>query len=117
MHRITMIYQRLAKVFLICSDEQIDPFADPALRIAMQKREQLLRDLDLLLGDLCREWGFCNRLSAADLVAAVNVLSDIDFAHAVLRAEKMDPESESKWARRIQGRFDARFGSSISLTD
>jgi hypothetical protein len=47
-----MIYQRLAKVFLICSDEQIDPFADPALRIAMQKREQLLRDLDLLLGDL-----------------------------------------------------------------
>jgi hypothetical protein len=87
--------------------------------MAMQKirREDLLKDLDLLLGDLCKEWGFCNRLSAADLIADGTVLSDTEFAYAVLRAEKMKPEYEPNWVRRIRERFMTRYGSSISLTD
>jgi hypothetical protein len=36
--------------------------------MVMQKRqEDLLNDLNLLLGDLCRDFGFCNRLTAAEL--------------------------------------------------
>jgi hypothetical protein len=81
----------------------------------MQTRKQLLSDLDRLLADLCREWGFCSRLSAADLVAAGSVLNDVEFAHAVLRAEKMHSEYELTWVRRIRKKFSARFGSSISL--
>ena len=87
--------------------------------MAMQKlrSEDLLNDLDLLLGDLCKEWGFCNRLSAVDLVPDGTALSDTEFAYAVLRAEKMKPEYEPNWVRRIWEKFVARYGPSISLTD
>ena len=40
-----------------------------------------MRDLDLLLGDLCREWGFCNHLTAKELLAAGKALTDTEFAH------------------------------------
>jgi hypothetical protein len=85
--------------------------------MAMQKQPQdPLKDLDVFLGDLCREWGFCNRLTAADLVAEGGVLSDAEFAYAVLRAEKMKPEYEPNWVRQIRERFVARYGPLISLT-
>ena len=81
------------------------------------RREDLLDDLDRLLEDLCAQWGFCNQLTAADLVSARVALSDVDFANAVLEAAKMNPEYEPQWVRRIRERFAARFGPSISLAD
>ena len=81
-----------------------------------QRREQLA-GLDILLGDLCREWGFCNRLTAADVVAQRTALSDMEFAYAVLRAEKMNLEYKPDWVRRIREKFVARFGASISLIE
>jgi hypothetical protein len=81
------------------------------------RREELLDDLDRLLEELCVQWGFCNQLTAADLVSACVPLSGDDFANAVLEAEKMNPEYEPQWVRRIRERFAARFGPSISPAD
>jgi len=81
----------------------------------MQKDpEQLLKDLKFLLADLCTDWGFCNRLTAGELLRAGSTLTDVEFAHAVLQAEKMNPEYEPKWVKQIRERFTARFGTSIS---
>jgi len=74
----------------------------------------ILDVLDLLLGVLCRELGFCNRVTAAELLRPGTVLHDADFAHVVLRAENMNPEYEPKWVRQIRERFVTRFGRSIS---
>ena len=68
--------------------------------------------LQRLLDDLCREWGFCARLRAADLLRPDAVLGAGDFAGVVLRAEGMDPETEKRWVRRIADRFTERFGPS-----
>jgi len=83
----------------------------------MQNRQHRLRDLDLLLGDLCREWGFCNHLTAKELVPAGKALTDTEFAHAVRRAEKMHPDYEPTWTQRICEKFSARFGPSFTLMD
>jgi hypothetical protein len=77
-------------------------------------KHDLSKDLGFLLGDLCRDWGFCNRLSAADLDTAGGVLTAIDFARAVLQAEGMNPESEANWDREIRERFVERLGPSVS---
>jgi hypothetical protein len=79
-----------------------------------KRQPDLLNDLDLLLDDLCRDWGFCNRRTAGDLVTAGKFLSATEFARAVLQAEAMNPEYEANWVRRIQERFIARYGSSVS---
>jgi len=74
-----------------------------------------LKGLDLLLGDVCRELGFCNRLTGAELLPPGGTLNSTEFAEAVVRAENMNPEYEPKWMRQIGDRFEARFGASISL--
>jgi hypothetical protein len=83
----------------------------------MQKRQHRLRDLDLLLGDLCRKWGFCNHLTANELVPAGKALTNTEFAYTVLRAEKMNPDYEPTWTQRICEKFSARFGPSFTLMD
>jgi len=80
----------------------------------MKRKADLLNDLDSLLDDLCREWGFCNRLTAADLVTEGTLLGSGEFARAVLQAEGMNSEHETSWMRRIQERFIARYGASVS---
>jgi len=79
-----------------------------------KRKPDLSKDLDFLLRDLCTEWGFCNRLSATDLVVAGASLSATEFARAVLQAEGMNPEYEAYWAKQIQRQFVARFGASVS---
>jgi hypothetical protein len=75
-----------------------------------------LRDLDYLLENLCVEWGFCTHLTGKDLMpsGAGTSLTASEFARAVLRAENMSSDEEN-WAQRIEGRFVARFGASVSL--
>jgi hypothetical protein len=72
-------------------------------------------DLGILLGDLCREWGFCNHLTADELIADGRELSAEDFAIRVLDAEGMNPEYEIEWRRRIRDVFKNRYGMSTSL--
>jgi hypothetical protein len=79
-----------------------------------KRKPDLSKDLDFLLRDLCTEWGFCNRLSASDLVTAGASLGATEFVRAVLQAEGMNPEYETYWAKQIQQRFVARFGPSVS---
>jgi hypothetical protein len=60
------------------------------------------------------EWGFCNRLTAADLISAGKSLSATEFASAVLHAEGMKPEYEKHWMRQIREEFIERYGLSVS---
>ena len=60
------------------------------------------------------EWGFCNELTASDLLDKSNRLQAEDFAEAVLAAEGMAPEYEVKWRRAIARRFIDRYGQSVA---
>ena len=80
----------------------------------MKRKPDLPTDLDSLLDDLCREWGFCNRLTAADLLIEGAPLGADEFARAVVQAEGMNSEYETSWMRRIEARFIARYGEFVS---
>ena len=67
-----------------------------------------------MLGDLCVEWGFCNRLMPDDLIVTGKPLTADEFARAVLVAEGMNPDY-SEWFRPIRDKFIGRYGSSVSL--
>jgi hypothetical protein len=79
-----------------------------------KRKPDLADDLGILLGDLCVEWGFCNRLMPEDLIAAGKILTADEFARAVLVAEGMDP-NYSKWLHPIRDKFIERYGSSVSM--
>jgi hypothetical protein len=64
-----------------------------------------------------QELGFCSHLTAKELVTAGKALTGTEFAQAVLRAEKMNPDYEPTWTRRIREEFSARFGRSFTLMD
>lgn len=74
----------------------------------------LIGDLELLIAELCTDWGFCNQLTPKDLLQSDQRVAASDFADAVLQAEGMNPEYEPNWRRRISRRFTDRYGSSIS---
>jgi hypothetical protein len=80
-----------------------------------KRKPDLLDDLGLLLGDLCVQWGFCNRLLPDDLVCAGKTLTAVDFARAVLSAEGMNPDYEIRWLRAIRDSFVWRYGTSVSM--
>ena len=76
-----------------------------------QKRgDTAVADLEILLGDLCTQWGFCNRLTAEELLSA-GTLTASDFAASVLRAEGFEPEMEPKWQREFRRVFVERYGT------
>ena len=79
-----------------------------------KRMADLVDDLDLLIGDLCQEWGFCNQLRASELIEDRALLTAEDFACAVLQAEGMNTEFEPGWRRRIRNKFIKRYGSSVS---
>src|SRR5215203_7047226 len=69
----------------------------------------LADDLDILLGDLCTGWGFCNDLSGEQLVRDHDSLTGDAFAIAVLGAEGFNPETELKYRRwAVCSRFHLR---------
>jgi len=75
-----------------------------------QRDAGLRKHLDVLLEDLCVRWGFCNRLTADDLLSGPEALSAQVFAKTVLQAEGMNVDLEKDWRRRIEDLFVARFG-------
>ncbi|MDH3196385.1 MAG: hypothetical protein OEL78_08745 [Hyphomicrobiales bacterium] len=80
-----------------------------------KRKPALSDDLKILLDDLCTQWGFCNHLTAEDLISERQGLTAEAFARAVLRAEGMNPEHEIEWMRRIRAKFIERYGSSVSV--
>lgn len=81
-----------------------------------KRRERLSDDLDLLLGELCRNWGFCVYLSGQSLLAKHDPIAASDFAAAVLHSEGMDA-GNSPWRGEIEKAFTARYGKLISSKD
>jgi hypothetical protein len=78
----------------------------------------LAADLDLLLGDLCAKWGFCNRLTGTELASLTDGLTPDAFADAVLRAEGFsEPSLELDWRRKLERLFADRYGASVSSAD
>jgi hypothetical protein len=80
-----------------------------------KRKADLVEDLNLLLGDFCMQWGFCNQLRAEHLLQPGKVLTAEEFAWAVLEAESMKAEYEPEWRRRMRDKFVARYGPSVSL--
>lgn len=68
------------------------------------------QDLDFLLGELCGQLGFCNRLTGADLLGEHGTITDRLFADLVLTAEGMNPLFEDKWHQQFSRLFRDRFG-------
>ena len=81
------------------------------------RKANLADDLDLLIGDLCMRWGFCNALRADDLLRDHEILDATTFAEAVLQAEGMNAETEVTWKRRTRNKFTERYGASVSASN
>jgi hypothetical protein len=83
-----------------------------------KRADTLADDLDLLLGDLCVRWGFCNGLTGHDLTKDERQLTAEDFARAVLVAEGFSrPELELEWLRSLKRLFIERYGHTVSASD
>jgi hypothetical protein len=80
-----------------------------------KRSANLVEDLNILLGDLCTQWGFCNQLGGDELVRDYQIVTADDFAQAVLRAEGMNPEYELAWRRKMKRLFINRYGQSVSV--
>lgn len=90
---------------------------DTPMKRQGSKQATLERDLDVLLDDLCREWGFCTRLNGRQLIAETGSIDAETFAQAVLVAEGLNPEYEVRWMRNMKRVFSERYGSgSISVS-
>jgi hypothetical protein len=77
----------------------------------------LVDDLNILLGDLCVQWGFCNGMDGADLIASQDPLTDDAFAKAVLAAEGFNADLELAWRRKLKRLFSERYGSALSQAE
>jgi hypothetical protein len=85
----------------------------PKRKWSEKRRDTLEEDLDILIGDLCALCGYCNDLSGERLVRDHAVLTDDDFARAVLIAEGMNPDTSADY-KMIRNRFRIRYGSSVT---
>jgi hypothetical protein len=68
------------------------------------------REITYLLCDLCVKWGFCIPPIRAEELCKLRHFSAAGFAVSIVKAEGMNPESQSNWVRRIAGKFRERFG-------
>ena len=74
----------------------------------------LIRDLDMLLDDLCAEWDFCAGVRGADLVTGQKPLTSKHFTDTVLDAESELPGNRASWERRVKRRFVQRYGHEVT---
>ena len=79
-----------------------------------KRGDSLADDLDILLGELCVQWGFCNGLSAEDLLSEHHEVTSDAFAIAVLAAEGMDTQIEIEWLGKLKRLFADRYGGAAS---
>ncbi len=107
---VTAIDHAVAKKYWTQKDRHI------AFRLAQRwkRRDSLIKGINVLLDELCQDWGFCNALTGDQLVTGAKEVSADHFAEAVLTAEGMNPEYQLEWRRRIRTRFIDRYGATIS---
>ena len=74
----------------------------------------LMEDLDVLLGDLCVIWGFCNGLTGWELLSSGMAVTAEHFADAVLEAEGLQPHEKLAWSPKIKDVFTTRYGEAVS---
>ncbi|MEP5937444.1 MAG: hypothetical protein ABJ239_03865 [Erythrobacter sp.] len=76
--------------------------------------ETLADDLQLLLGDLCKAWGFCSIL-VDDLLDDGETITADDFARRLLIAEGFPSDDlPINWRQKMAKVFEARYGKSTS---
>ena len=76
-----------------------------------KRGQDLSEDLAILLAELCQYGGYCNDLSADDLMRDREVLNADTFAVMVLKAEGLNPDYELKQRRSLKSEFYQRYGS------
>jgi len=79
-----------------------------------KRGESLMEDLDILLGDLCVIWGFCNGLTGWELTQDGETITSENFARAVLLAEGLQPHESEAWFPKIMNVFADRYGETVS---
>jgi len=80
-----------------------------------QKRGySLIEDFDILLGDMCVIWGFCNGLTGWELAHAGGTITAESFTHAVLDAEDLPSHEAEAWHPKIMEKFVERYGAQVS---
>lgn len=82
-----------------------------------KRGESLMEDLDILLGDLCVIWGFCNGLTGWELAHEGKLITSESFANAVLTAEGLQPHENKAWFPKIKSAFADRYGEAVSDAD
>jgi len=73
-----------------------------------------MEDLDVLLGDLCIIWGFCNGLTGWELMQKGQTTTCENFARAVLTAEGLPSHENESWFPKIKSVFTDRYGATVS---
>jgi hypothetical protein len=76
--------------------------------------DSLAADLDILLGDLCIIWGFCNGLTGWELTHEGNAVTADHFAQAVISAEDLKPHDATAWLPKLRDVFVERYGETVS---
>jgi hypothetical protein len=93
---------------------------EPPKEWSKKRAPTLMEDIDILLGDLCVIWGFCNGLTGWELTQGGDTITADDFARAVLAAEQENPSegidlaAASAWYPKIKDVFEERYGPSVS---
>lgn len=90
-------------------------FGTPERELA--RGRDFTHDLEILIGDWCMHGGFCNALTANDLIREDEPITAEDFARAVLSAEGMNPDYEPKWFKQMCQSFTHRYGPSVRPSD
>lgn len=73
------------------------------------------KDIEILINDLCVEWGFCIPTTDKEKILSLDCLNADQFACLILEAEEMNPEYEIKWRRKIRTSFSEKFGNEIEI--
>jgi hypothetical protein len=68
-------------------------------------------DLELLLGDIGRNYGICLSDGIDDLLSKPLDIEATAFAKAVVKSEGLDPEVDIEYVRAIRNDFVQRYGS------
>jgi hypothetical protein len=79
------------------------------------RRDDLAEDLDILLGDLCRNWGFCLPIGGKELLSPDGSIDAPGFAQGVLMAEGFNPDLEAAgWRTTFERLFKDRYDEATS---
>jgi len=82
-----------------------------------RRHPDLEADLNILLSDMDTEWNFTAGLTANDLLKSGKPLTSKVFTDSLIRAEGLNPDSETNMVRRVKRKFVQRYGHVVSKKD